>query len=118
MPSVINLHVQVHMTKKDPFTDVSMHLNNQPIEGVSSAKFLWIWISSNISWNLQVDHTCKKASRTIGYIHRAFHSAPIITPRILYLALVRPILEYGSITWHPLNKSLTNQLESCKRFTC
>ena len=30
------------------------------------------------------------------------------------------ILEYGSITWHPrpLNKSLTNRLESCQRFAC
>ena len=61
---------------------------------------------------------CKKARRTIGYIHRAFLSAPIITRRILYLALVCPILEYGSITWQPLNKSLTNRLESCQRFAC
>ena len=31
--------------KKDPFPDASMHLNNQPIEQVSSAKFLGIWVS-------------------------------------------------------------------------
>ena len=105
-------------TKKDPFPDMILHLNNQPIERVSSAKFLGIWITQNLSWNLQVDHICKKARRTIGFIHRAFHSAPVSTRRILYLALVRPILENGSTTWHLLNKSLTNRLESCQRYAC
>ena len=51
-----------------------MHLNNQPIEQVPSAKFLGIRVSSNLSWNLQVDHICKKARRTIGYIH-SHHSS-------------------------------------------
>ena len=105
-------------TKKDPFPDVILHLNNQPIERVSSAKFLGIWITQNLSWNLQVDHICKKARKTIGFIHRAFNSTLFSTRRILYLALVRPILEYGSTTWHPLNKSLTNHLESYQRFAC
>ena len=27
-------------------------------------------------------------------------------------------MKYGSTTWHPLNKILTNRLESCQRFTC
>ena len=105
------------ISTKDPFPDASMHLNNRPIE-VSSAKFLEIWASSNLSGNLQVGHICTKARRTIGYIHRAFHSAPIITSRILYLELVCLILEHGSFTWHSLNKSLTNRLESCQRFAC
>ena len=38
--------------------------------------------------------------------------------RMLYLALVCPILEYGSITWHPLNKFLTKRLEPHQRFVC
>jgi hypothetical protein len=29
---------------------------------------------------------------------------------------VRPILEYGSTVWHPLNKTLTNRIEACQRF--
>jgi hypothetical protein len=86
------------------------------IERVSSTKFLGVHISSNLSWNEHVDHICKKSRKTIGYIHRAFNCASPTTRRILYLALVRPILEYGSITWHPLNITLTNRLESTQRF--
>ena len=107
-----------HFNRERSIPDFSMHLNNETNEQVSSAKFLGIFVSSSHSWNFQVDHICKKARRAIGYIHRAFHIAPIITRRILYLALVRPILEYGGINWHPLNKSLTNRFESCQRFAC
>ena len=80
-------------TKKGPFPDMILHHNNQSIERVSSAKFLGIWITQNLSWNLQVDHICKTARRTIGFIHRAFYSAQVSTHHSLYLALVRPILE-------------------------
>ena len=105
-------------TKKDPYPHMQLLMNNQPIERVSCVKFLGIWISSNLSWNDQIDHICKKARKTIGYLHRSFHSAPPQTRRSLYLALVRPILEYGCTTYHPLNSKLTNRLEATQRFAC
>lgn len=110
--------VMVISTKKDPFPDITLTLNNQLIERVSSAKFLGFFLTDKLSWNLHVDLICKKARKTIGFIHRSFCSAPINTRRSLYLALVRPILEYGCTTWHPLNKTLTNRLESTQRFAC
>ena len=68
-------------TKRDLFPDVTFTLNNQPVERVSSAKFLGIILSDKVSWDLYVDHICKKARKTIGFIHRSFHSAPINTRR-------------------------------------
>jgi len=110
--------IMIISTKKDPFPDCSFTFNNQLIERVSSAKFLGILLTDKLSWNLHVDLMCKKARKTIGFIHRSFHSAPINTRRTLYLALVRPILEYGCTSWHPLNITLTNRLESTQRFAC
>ena len=78
-------------TKKDPYPDMQLLMNNQPIERVSCVKFLGIWISCNLSWNDQIDRMCKKARKTIGYLHRSFYSAPPQTSRSLYLALVHPI---------------------------
>ena len=63
-------------TKKDPFPDMILHLKNQPIERVSSVNFLGM--------------------------DRTFHSDPISTRCILYLA---QILEYQSTTCHLLNKN-------------
>ena len=87
--------------KKYPYPKLQLYLDNQVIERVSSAKFLGIFISDSLSWSLYIDHMCKKDRRTIGFIQSAFSSAPICTRCILYLAIARPILEYGSVTWHP-----------------
>ncbi|XP_072051878.1 uncharacterized protein [Amphiura filiformis] len=103
--------LMVISTKKDPFPNMSLYMNNQVIDRVSSVKFLGIHISDNLSWNEHVNFISKKARKTIGYIHRAFNCASPTIRRLLYLALVQPILEYGSITFHPLNVTLTNRLE-------
>ena len=60
--------------------------------------------------------TCQKPLTRYLTVPSAFHSAPVSTRRILYLALERPILEYGSTTWHLLNKTLTKRLEPFQRF--
>ena len=108
--------LMVISTKKDVLPNLKLSMNNQVIERVSSVKFLGIHISNNLSWNKHIDDTCKKARKNIGYIHRCFNSASPAIRRTLYLALVRPILEYGSTTFHPLNKTLSNRLESAQRF--
>ena len=108
--------VMVISTKHNPFPDLNLTLNGVCIERVTSAKFLGIHLSSKLSWNAHVDAICKKARKMIGFIHRFFQSAPSNIRRTLYLALVRPSLEYGSVTWHPLNTTLTKRLESTQRF--
>ena len=108
--------LMVVSTKLNPLPNLQLSINNQMIERVSFVKFLGIHISSNLSWNIHVDYICKKARKTIGFIHRAFNNSSPSTRRILYLTLVRPLIEYGSIAFHPLNISLTNRLESTQRF--
>ena len=110
--------VMVISTKHDPFSDLTLTLNGLPIDRVHSAKFLGVWLTDKLSWNLHVDTICKKSRKIIGFIHRSFQSAPSNIRRILYLALVRPILEYGSATFHPLNSTLTKRLEGTQRFAC
>ena len=68
--------------------------------------------------NLHPACVFQMAVEGIGYLHRSFHSAPPQTRHSLYLALVRPILEYGCTTYHPLNSKLTNRLEATQRFAC
>ncbi len=103
-------------TKKDPYSQLQRFMNNQLIERVCSVKFLGIWISANLTWNVQVDHICKKARKIIGFLHRSFQNARLSIRRSLYITLVRPILDYGSITYQPLNQTLTNRIESTQRF--
>ena len=54
--------------KKDPFPDMILHLNNQPIKQISSAKFLGIWITQNLF--LESPGWSYLQERTIKFIHR------------------------------------------------
>ena len=105
-------------TRNNPYPDLLLYLNNQPIDRVTDIIFLGIHISCKLNWNIHIDVLCKKARRMIGMIHRNFHLAPQHLRRTLYTSLVRPALEYSSSTWHPLTKTQTNRLESVQRFAC
>ena len=85
---------------------------------VSSTEFLGIIRTDKLSWNLYIDHICKKARKTIGFFHKSFHSAPINTRCTLYLALTALSLKMPQNTWHLLNKKLINRIESTKKFAC
>ena len=106
-------------TKKDPYP----HMQLLMVLG-SALTFLGMirlitLISTEGCWAVSTktrQDICKKARKTIDYLHRSFHSARPQTRRSLYLALVRPILEYGYTTYHPLNSKLTNRLEATQRF--
>ena len=73
---------------------------------------------NNVSERMKNEREILKTVYPISFKQKLLVSAlPLsITRRILYLAIVRPILEYGSVTWHPLNTTLTNRLEACQRF--
>ena len=63
---------------------VYVTLNGQPIEHVSTAKFLGVCLTNKLSWNIHVDTICKKARKIIGFIHRSFHSSPVNIRLTLY----------------------------------
>ncbi len=104
--------------KQNPYPSNQFFLDAQPIERVTHITFLGVQISCKLSWHIHIDSICKKARRIIGLIHRNFHLAPSMLRRALYISMVRPILEYSCITWHPLNKTLMRRLESVQRFAC
>ena len=70
------------------------------------------------SWNNHIDHICKKARKTIGFLHRSFHRAPPQT-RSSIPSFPLP----GPCPWiwlHHLpptiNSKLTARLEATQRF--
>ena len=99
--------------KRTPTLTCNLTLTTKLSRGCPQRNFLG-FLSLTVSPGLFTSTICicKKDRRTIGLIHNAFSSAPICTSRILYLAIVRSILEYGSVTWHPLRGGLV--LSKCK----
>lgn len=87
-------------------------LNNDPLESVTSYKYLGVHISSNLSWRKHIEHVINNANRTLGYIKRNFFLAPFDLKLTLYKSLVRSKLEYAASIWDPHEESLIHAIES------
>ena len=92
-------------------------ISQSPIERVSSFRYLGIILSSSLSWSPHISFVCNKSRKILGLLFRHFspHSSPSTLIR-LYISLVRPILEYGSIIWVPSSPTLSHSLDSVQLF--
>lgn len=80
----------------------SYHINNSPLKRVFIIKDLGMHFSPSLDFSHHINITACKALKVMGFIKRntkMFSSLHCL--RTLYLCLVRPILEYGMIVWHP-----------------
>jgi len=73
-------------------------------------------LSSNLDPRPHIEHICCKAFKTLGFVMRLCRDFRLgLSYKVLYCALVRPIVEYGAVIWdpHDLNDSL--RLERVQR---
>ena len=68
-------------------------LHDQPMERVSSYKYLGVLISDDQSWSPNIDKIANKARRFLGFLYRQWSSPDALLK--LYLSLIRPNLEYA-----------------------
>lgn len=77
---------------------------------------LGVVFSNDLNPGLHIDTVCTKASNTLGYIIRASRSGLSIGAlRLLYVTLVRPILEYCSVVWRPYQIGHKDRLQKIQR---
>ena len=82
--------------------DYNYSLNGSLLKRVSEIKDLGFIYSPTLSFRSHIEHISCKALRVLGFIRRHtynFNSTTCLV--ILYSALVRSILDYGSIVWNP-----------------
>lgn len=88
-------------------------LGDTNLEGVTSFVDLGIIIQDNLLWDLQINSMIKRANRNLWFIKRTV--GPIKAKKLLYLTLVRSILEYRFIIWCPITKINMRHIESVQR---
>ena len=71
-------------------------LNNIILKRVLNNPYLGLLISEDLKWT---PHITKKANSTIGFLRSNLRRCPANCRRSTYLALVRPLLEYGAAVW-------------------
>ena len=71
---------------------------------VEEEKDLGVYFSPNLNFTQHAHKVAAKVNRIIGLIKRSFFHLSKNVFVLLYKALVRPHLEYGSCVWNELSK--------------
>ena len=85
------------------------------LEICSSTKYLGITVSSNLSWNKQVDEVCAKANSTLAFLRRNLRIKSPKLKTMAYFTLVRPIIEYAAPVWDPYTQRNIYKIEMVQR---
>ena len=94
-------------------------LNGSKLEIVDSVKYLGITISSDLTWSKHINIIGSKARKLVGLLFRQFYRcADTDTIRKLYIAIIRPHLEYASQVWDPYLQKDQQTLENIQKFAC
>ena len=99
-----------HNIKKEECI-LALTLNNRLVEEVQSHCHLGLRLQNNGKWKNQVDHMVSRASKRLRILKaygRRFGRKPL---QKLYLAYIRPILDYGDYIWSNLRKNEEDQPE-------
>lgn len=63
------------------------YLDSIALDSVSSYKYLGVNITSNLTWNVHIEHIINNANRMLGYLRRNFAKAPSSLKLLLYKIL-------------------------------
>ena len=101
--SLTNLNVKHYGSReKRRRLYLSTILDGQPLECVPYVKDLGVTVCCDMSWSRHIEETVAKANRTLGLVKRTCKDTHDQRVRkLLFCALVRPILEYASSLWSP-----------------
>jgi len=82
---------------------------------VTEERDLGIVIDGDLKFTSHVNEIVMKANKVLGTIKCTIISRDANTIRLLYITLVRPILDYGSTTWNPHLIKNMRKLEPLQR---
>ena len=68
-------------------------------------------ITNNLKWSVQVDKAAKTANSVLAQIKNSFTYFEAETVILLYVALVRPHLEFAISVWNPYFRKDVDKLE-------
>ena len=98
------------------YTLPNMHDNSRTLLGhVAEAKDLGVVVDGNLSFDSHINTKINKANSILGIIRRSFVHLDQATLVMLYVALVRPHIEFANTIWHPYLKKHINAIEAVQR---
>ena len=90
-------------------------LHGEILESVDCARYLWVSITKDVSWNTHINQITSKANRTLGFVKRNVRTTNQSVKELAYKTLVRPQVEYASTVWSPYTKQNIQKIEMVQR---
>ena len=87
----------------------SYFLHSHPLQNVTSTKYLWVKISSDLRWDSHIAEATSRANRTLGFVKRNLSICSRRAKVAAYKTLVRSLLEYAG----PLSDPYTVSCIAC-----
>ena len=92
-------------------------LHDHQLDAVSSAKYLGLTLSKDMTWKTHVSQVITKANRSLGFLIRNLQIRSPDIKEKAYFGLVRPQVEYASSVWDPYHKNQVHSIEMVQRRT-
>lgn len=97
-------------------TNFNYHIGGNRIEIVTCMKDLGVYMDRKLSYRYHVDHIVTKANKLLGFISRTTRSfSNLRSIYMLFVALVRPVLEYCSVIWAPTYQIHIDRIEKVQK---
>ncbi|XP_078687686.1 uncharacterized protein LOC144919908 [Branchiostoma floridae x Branchiostoma belcheri] len=110
-----SLLLQICFSRSVPIPP-TITLGGQPVPSVDCAKGLGFLIDKDLTFNEQVNSMITNASRRLHYLRLLTKQGTSVTDLIqIYLALVRPVLEYGHVLLVGCSKEQELAIERVQR---
>jgi exonuclease III len=81
------------------------------LEHVSVFKYLGAWLDSSLNWEHHINKMHSKVSQRLGVLKRVRPYMSVKTTKLLYNALVLPLLDYVNVIWSNCGKTLFDRVQ-------
>ena len=103
--------------KRNPATPPVVTLGCHTIARVYQYTYLGVTLSADLSWDKHIHVLCTKAKKMLGLLYRSFYpNSSASSLLILYISLIRPLLEYTCQVWNQYLTKNIEKLEKVQRF--
>lgn len=92
-----------------------LYFNQSQLEEVNHHKHLGLHLSENLKWNYHINSIVEKAAKRIGILNLLRFKLDRKTLETIYIAFIRPILEYGDVVFDNCSAECKELLESLQK---
>lgn len=95
--------------------DYELCLYDSPLEKVKVFKFLGVWFDERLTWRVHIDKTigkCEKVLNVMRSIAGCDWGAGRETMYLIYLAMIRSVIDYGSIAYGSAATAVLGKLDT------